>query len=99
MEQAVEQHRSMPGRQDESIPIEPERISRIVLQKTRPKRVSHCRCAHRHAWVTRIRGLYRVRREDTDGVDAQVVESFADFGWQDESFHGSDSGRIIGQST
>jgi len=31
MQQAVEQHRAMPGRQHKSIAVEPERISRVVL--------------------------------------------------------------------
>jgi hypothetical protein len=39
--------------------------------------------------VAGIRGLYRIRGQDADGVYAQIFESFRVFNWQNDSFHSS----------
>ncbi len=74
VEQAVEQHRSVPGRQHKAIAIRPGRISGIVLQKLGPEHVGHIGHAHRQAGVARIGLLHSVHRQGTDGIDTELVE-------------------------
>src|SRR6516162_10945539 len=47
IEQRVEQSRSVAGRKDETVAIEPVRIPRIDAQMTRPERVSLGCCSER----------------------------------------------------
>ena len=63
MQQAVEQHRTMPGRQDKAVAVGPVRIIRIVPEKFGPQYIGHVSHAHRHAGMPRIGGLNRIHTE------------------------------------
>src|SRR5664280_3744057 len=54
VKQAVEQHRTVSGRQDKPIPVEPMWIVRIVFQKPRPQHKSHRRSAHWQAGMAAV---------------------------------------------
>jgi hypothetical protein len=49
IEQGVEQHRTMPGRQHETVAVGPGRVARIVFQEAREQHGRHVGHAHRHA--------------------------------------------------
>ncbi len=73
MEQRVEQHRPVAGRQHEAVAIGPVRISRIVPQESGPEHVRHRRRSHRESGVTRVGLLHRIDGEEADRVDRDVV--------------------------
>ena len=62
-----------PG-QYETITVEPLRVPGIMLEKLRPKSVSHGRSAHRHAGMTGVRVLDSVGREYSDRVDTELFQ-------------------------
>src|ERR1700683_538004 len=62
-----------PG-QYETIAVEPLRVPGIMLQKLRPKSVSHSGSAHRHARMAGVRVLDSVHRQHSDRVDPQVLQ-------------------------
>ncbi len=75
VEQAVEQHRSVSRRQDETIAVGPAGVGGIVLQEMRPQDVRHRRCAHRQARVAAIGVLHRVHRKEAQRVDARLIQA------------------------
>src|SRR5204862_5967796 len=74
MQQAVEEHRAVTGRQHESIAIEPAGMTRMVFEESRPQHVCHRRRAKRHAWMPAVSFLNGIYREEADRVDAQLIE-------------------------
>jgi hypothetical protein len=49
IEERIEEHRAVPGGQDETVAVGPQRIGRIMLQVPRPEGVGRGRGPHRHA--------------------------------------------------
>ena len=74
VEQRVEQHRGMPGRQHEPVAIDPVRVGRCVAQEARPQDVGHRRGAHRRPRMTRVCLLDPIDRQGPDRVDGELVE-------------------------
>ena len=74
VQQAVEQHRAVPGREHEAVAIGPVGIARVVLEEARPQHVGHRRGAERHAGMAAVGLLHHVHRQEADGVDALLVE-------------------------
>ena len=75
VEQAVDQHRPVAGREHEPVAVEPLGIVGVVLQEPGPqhrRRVGH---AHREARVARVRLLDGVDGEPPDGVGGHLLES------------------------
>ncbi len=54
VQQRVDQHRTVAGREQKAISIFPLGIVRVVSQKTRPKHVSHRRCAERQSGMAGV---------------------------------------------
>jgi hypothetical protein len=75
VQQAVEQHRGVPGREHEPIAVRPDRVLRVVAQEALPQAVRDRRHRHRRAGVARIGLLDGVHRQRANGVDAELVES------------------------
>ena len=71
VEQRVQQHRAVAGRQHEAIAIEPQRRARIVPEVALPQHVRHRCAAQRQPGVARVRLLDRIDRESPDRVDRQ----------------------------
>ena len=74
VQERVEQHAPVPGREHEAVAIGPGGIGRIVAQVPRPEHVRQRRRPHRHPGVPRVRLLDRVDRERAQGVDAEQVD-------------------------
>jgi hypothetical protein len=68
MEQGIEQHRTVPGRKHEAIPVGPRWIFRIKFQETREQHGCHIGHPHRHAGMTRLGLLDRIDRQEANGV-------------------------------
>ena len=73
VQQGVEQHRGMPRRQHETIPVRPRCLLRVVLQEPVPQRIGHRRSAHRRARMPAVRLLNRVDGQEPDSVDTQPI--------------------------
>ena len=73
MEHTVQEHRSVAGRQDETIAVEPHRIARIV-----PHFPAEYVCdggqGHRRAGVTRVGLLYGIDGEGPDRLDGELFD-------------------------
>lgn len=69
----------MACRKDESVPVEPFRIARIVLQVLCPDGVGHRCSAEGQSRVSAVRSLNAVNGEAANSVDAQRFEGFGDF--------------------
>ena len=74
VEQGVEQHRAVPARENEAVPIGPEGIARVVLEEVVPQHVRHRRRPQRHSRMTGVRLLDGVDRERANGVDRERFE-------------------------
>jgi hypothetical protein len=68
IEQSVDQHRPVAGREHKAIPVVPVRCLRIELQIFCKQCRRDVRHAHRHARVPRVRGLDGVHRKGADRV-------------------------------
>jgi hypothetical protein len=60
MQQRVNEHRAMPGRQHEAIPVRPVRRGGIELQIITEQHGGDIGHAHRHTGMARIRPLHRI---------------------------------------
>src|SRR5579863_235835 len=60
IQQAVQQRRTMSGGEDETIPVEPMWVLRIVAQMSRPNRVRERCNAERQSRMSRVRLLHGV---------------------------------------
>ncbi len=67
VQQRIQQHRAMPGRQHETIPIRPRRVGGIEFEEAREQHGSYVGHAQRHAGMTGLRLLDRVNRQEANG--------------------------------
>ena len=68
MQQGIEQHRAVAGRQDEAVAIGPVRLRCIELQELGEQDSGDVGHAHRQAGMTGIRLLHGVHGQGPDGV-------------------------------
>ncbi len=73
MEQRVDQHRAVAGRQHEAVAVGPGRIGRIEFQEAREQHGRDVGRAHRQAGMAGFRLLDRIHGERADGVRHAVV--------------------------
>ena len=74
VEQRVEQHRRVAGREHEAVAVLPVRIRRIVVEELGPDDERDVGHPHRRAGVPRLRFFDGVDREEANGVDAKLFE-------------------------
>ena len=67
-EQGIEQHRAVPGRQDEAVAVGPAGVARVEFQKAGKQHRGDIGHAQRQARMARFGGLHRVHGQETDGV-------------------------------
>ena len=68
IEQRVEQHRAVAGRQHEAVAVVPVGIGSVEAQELSKEHSCHVCHAHRHAWMPRFRLLDRVHRKRANGI-------------------------------
>ena len=68
VEQRVEQHRAVAGREHEAVAVGPIRMLRVELQEPRPQHGGDVGHAHGHAGMAGLRLLDRIHGERADGV-------------------------------
>ena len=73
IEQGVDQHRAVAGRQDEAVAVGPVRVGRVELQMPGEQRGRGVGHAHRHARMAAVGGLHRIHREGANGVGEAAV--------------------------
>ncbi len=64
----------MASREDEAIPVDPQRVGRVVSHHPRVQGVGDGGEPHRRPGMPRVRFLHGVHRERADRVHAQLVE-------------------------
>ncbi len=74
MQQRVDQHRAVAGREHEAVAVGPRRIGRIELEEAREQHGRDVGRAHRQAGMAGFRLLDRVHGERADGVGHAVVQ-------------------------
>ena len=74
VEQRVEQHRGVPGREHEAVAVGPDRVGGVEAQEALPERVGDRRQRHRRPGMARVGLLDRVDRQRADRVDAELVD-------------------------
>ena len=74
VKQTVQQHRTVPGREHETIAVEPTGIGWVVFEEPGPQHIRHRRRAHRHSRVAAIGLLHGVHGEEAQSVDALIVQ-------------------------
>ena len=70
----VERQARVPAREDEAIASDPVRIRRVVAHRALEECVGEWSEAHRRTGVTVADFLYRVRSEDSDGIDRPGIQ-------------------------
>ena len=73
IEQRIEQHRAVAGRQHEAVAVRPFRVLRIVFQVFREQHGRDVGAAHRQAGMAGIRLLDGIHREKTDRIGHPVM--------------------------
>ena len=74
VEEAVDEHGGVAGRENEAVAVDPAGVARIVPQVPGPEDVSD-RCeGHGRAGWPELALLDRVHREDLDGVDCKLFD-------------------------
>ena len=73
VEQRVDQHRAVAGREHEAVAVGPVRVGRVELEEFGPQHRGDVGHAHRHARVARVGRLDRVHRQGADGVGHRRV--------------------------
>ena len=73
MQQRVEQHRAVAGRQHEAVAVGPVRIGRVELQELREQHGGDVGHAHRHAGMAGLGLLDGIHGERADGVGHAVM--------------------------
>ncbi len=68
IEQRVEQHRAVAGRQHEAVPVGPMRVGGIEFEKLGEQHRRDVGHAHRHARMAGLGFLDRIHRQEADGV-------------------------------
>lgn len=74
VEERIQEHGAVPGREHEAITVWPARIQRVVSETPGPQDIGHPGCPHRKSGMTRVGVLHGVDRQDTDCVDSEGVE-------------------------
>ena len=74
VQQRVEQHRGVPGREHEAVAVGPDRIRRVEAQEALPEDVGDRGHGHRRSRVAGVGLLNRVDRQGPDRVDAERVQ-------------------------
>ena len=74
VQQRIEEHAAVAGREHEAIPVEPLGIAGVVAQHLVPEGIGHRRRAHRQAGVAGIGLVDRIDRQEADAVDAEGVD-------------------------
>ena len=82
VENAVQQHRRVSGRQHEAVAIGPARIGGVVAEMPGPEDVGEGSKRHRSARMARVRFLDGIHGEDSDRVDAEIFERLAGGSWR-----------------
>ena len=70
VQHGVQQRRAVARGQDETVPVEPFRVRRIILHKLIPDGIHQRRRAQRKPRMPGLRLLYFVRREEPQGLYA-----------------------------
>ncbi len=73
VEQAIQEHRAVPGGKDEAVTVGPGGVGGVVLEKACPQDVGRVGHAHRHTRVAGLGLLHPVHRQRADGVDAELI--------------------------
>ncbi len=73
IEQRIEQHRAMAGREHEAVAVRPSRIGRVEFQKLREENRRHIGHAHRHAGMAGIGLLHRIDSQEADRIGELAV--------------------------
>ncbi len=68
VQQGIEQHRAVAGRQHEAVAVGPVGLGRVELQELAPQHRRHIGHAHRHALVSGLGLVDRIHRKDADRV-------------------------------
>ena len=68
VEQRIEQHGAVAGRQHEAVAVRPARVGGVELVEARPERGGDVGHAHGHARMAGFRRLHRVDGKRADGV-------------------------------
>ncbi len=69
IQQAIEQHRTVSGRQNKAIPIRPLRVFWVVPHHFCPQHIGSSGHSHRHAGVTGVGFLHAIHSERADRID------------------------------
>ena len=101
VQQRVEQHRRVAGREHEAVAVRPDRVVRGRSGGTAARGVGHRRQRHRRARVARVRLLHRVHRQRADRVDGKLIEVGGGHRVRELSHRGStiDKGESAGSLT
>ena len=75
VDQRVEQHRGVAGREHEPVAVGPVRVGRVVAQVVLPDLEAERGQRHRRARVSGVGLVDRVDRKGPDRVDAQLVRA------------------------
>ena len=73
IEQRIEQHRAVAGRQHEAVAVGPARVGGIEFEELREQHRRDVGHAHRHARMAGLGFLDRVHRQEADGVGHRRV--------------------------
>jgi hypothetical protein len=68
MQQRIEQHRAVSGREHEPVAIGPNGIGRVEFQETGEQHRRDVGCPHGQAGMARLGLLHGIHRERADGV-------------------------------
>src|ERR671938_621772 len=74
VQERIEEHRRVAGREHEAVAVEPLRVRRVVLHHPGVEEVAERSEPHRRPRVPGVRLLDGVHRERPDRVDAELVE-------------------------
>ena len=66
----------MTGRQDETVPVGPQRIPGMMPQKPGPEDIGHGCRPHGHAGVPGVRLLNHVHGQHPDRIDTEFIDGF-----------------------
>jgi len=61
-------------REDKPVAVDPGGVGRVVFEELRPQHVRGVGHAHRHARVATVCLLHGVGSQETDGVDAELIQ-------------------------
>ena len=74
VQQRVQEHAGMPGREDEPVAVRPVRARRVVVHHLAVEQVREWRERHRRAGMAGVRLLHHVHRQRSDRVDGELFD-------------------------